>query len=151
MSSRSHNLTNPGASIVVVAYGMSDVCVYARTDVRLTSRSLNASRAAVSMMCFLDSGELVGRTEGTRSNHSARSVLFSGGSIALVLLMVDAAPSISSRSRPKSSTACTSWPAILAPVHKRRTCYCRSLACALLVPAQLSVSAMTVHSKECGG
>jgi len=134
ISSRFHNLTNSGASMVVVAYGTSDVCPYAHTDVRLTSRLLNASRAAVSMMCFLDSGELVGRTEGTRSNHSARSDLFSGGSITLVLLIADAASSISSRNRPKSSTACTSWPAILAPVHERRMFHSRSLACAPLEP-----------------
>lgn len=120
ISSRSHNLTNSGASIAVVAYGTSDVCPYARTDVRLTSRLLNASRAAVSMICFLDSGELAGRTEGTLSNSSARSDLFNGGSIVLVLLMADAAPSISSRSRPKSSTGCTPWPAILAPIHEGR-------------------------------
>jgi hypothetical protein len=118
ISSRSHNLTNSGALIAVVAYGTSDMCPYARTDVRLTSRLLNASRAAVSMICFLDSGELAGRTEGTLSNSSARSDLFNGGSIVLVLLMADAAPSISSRSRPKSSTACTPWPAILAPIHE---------------------------------
>jgi hypothetical protein len=145
MSRRSHNLTNPGESIVVVAYGTSDVCPSARTDVRLTSRLLNASRAAVSMMCFFDSGELVGRTEGTRSNHSARSDLFSGGSIALILVMAEAASSISSRSRPKSSTTCTPWPAILeGPIHERRVSHCRPLACASRELVQLSILAMAV-------
>jgi hypothetical protein len=149
MSSRSHNLTNSGASIVVVAYGTSDVYPHARTDMRLTSRSLNASRAAVSMMCFLDSCELVGeKTEGTRSNNPPRSDLFNGGSIVLVLLMANAAPSISSRSRPKSSTACTPWPAIPGP--KRRMTAIVSQA-SVDLPHLVHVSATPVLSKEWRG
>ena len=119
ISNRFHNLTNSGESIVVEAYRTSDVCPCDRTNMRLTSKLLNASRAAVSMMCFFDSGKLVrGNINGTRSKNSARSDLFKGGSIELVCLMARAAWSISSRRFPKSSTACTPWPAILALIHE---------------------------------
>lgn len=152
MSSRSHNLTNSGESIVVEAYRTSDVCPYLRADVLLTSKLLNASRAAVSMMCFFDSGELVGgNIEGTRSKNSARSDLFNGGSIVPVCLMIEAASSISSRSRPKSSTACTPWPAILAPIPEcgmshRRLVYFPGHA---LQALRMIVLAAAVLSKEC--
>jgi len=115
ISSKFHTLTNSGDSIVVDAYESSDVCTFARIRERLTSKSLNTSRAAVSMTGFFDSGELVGgNTEETRSKNTTRSDLFSAGSIVIVCLTFKA----SSKILLKSSTACTPWPAILAQSRK---------------------------------
>jgi hypothetical protein len=44
-------------------------------------------------------------------------------------LMVEAASSISSRSKPKSSTACTPWPAILSMVLRGRMFHRRLVCC----------------------
>jgi len=81
-----------------------------RADARLTSKLLKVSRTAVSMIAhwlrfLISGGALEGKIGSTRSNRSAKSGLFSGGSTVSVCFCCSALWSISRRRTLKSSTA----------------------------------------------
>ena len=107
MSNKFHTFTKDGESMVVEAYGSSDLCPIVRPRPYLTSILLNASRTAVSTACFLESAEAEnGKTVSNCASNPVKSVLFNGGSILLVVLISSALPNVSCKSFPTSSAIC---------------------------------------------
>lgn len=117
MSRRFQTFTKDGESIVVEAYGTSDICSYVRSGAQLTNKLLKVSLAAVSIACFFESLEVdEGNTESICANSSVRSDLFNGGSTVLVSLTPRAFANISCNSFPKSSTIFIPWSAMITDV-----------------------------------